>query len=701
MSITTKRAQKRTRILVGLFASLFIGSIILFILSQGGAATQMNATSFPSAPHIAQDGLDWQVTWGGANEDRGNSLTGDEAGHFYFAGVTDSYGEGGEDAFLAKFAANGTSLWNHTWGGVNNDGAQSVAINATGAIFLAGYTQSYAVNFNDMFVAIYDPSGDQVRNWTWGDVGDEVANASALDNEGNIYIAGRTNSSGAGRQDALLAKFAINGTLLWNRTWGGPLNDGATSVKVDGAGNVYLAGYIMKTEFGDFDGFLAKYDSSGISVWNRTWGGSDKERVKGLAMDDAGFIYMTGETGSYGVGLIDVFLAKYTASGLQIWNVTWGGMWDDQVESLAIDNTKNLYLAGWTKSYGGNGDAFIIKFASNGTLLGNVMWGGPQEDRAYCVAVNSSTCIILGGWTLSYGVGGRDAFLVKFSSIPPPTPSLNMLQWSFWTVIGSVFFMISAALVVENRARQAQAIAPDKDGRIPGSRTALANSILSIIVVEVGIGVWCFTGFDQYYLQNAHVPDLPVLAAMAFVFIGLTYEAFKSKTEWKMRKEMIPFVIASAIVAIWTTFNFNLMLGRYTGGPTFPFDAHFIQVYPIYTFFRGTFFFGFFPALYFLFKPSANAIVGATIYNLLCLIVVPIETAFGLWQAPYIEGYIMQVLGLVMFAFWYKHATSDERKFLNRFNSLKVVLIACAIATGVIATLLLSGIIQLTPGVLG
>lgn len=281
--------------------------------------------------------------------------------------------------------------------------------------------------------------------------------------------------------------------------------------------------------------------------------------------------------------------------------------------------------------------------------------------------------------------------------------SIQRFAWLVLAIIGSIFLFVALAIFIRTYIQQQQPSNPalKEEGEKRSLISLFLNPIFAIITIECSIAVLCFTGVDMYYVKNTHIPDPPVLVAMAFVIIGLFFELDKPMTEWKVRKVMVPFALLSIFFAIWSIFTFNIYTNRYPGGPQNPFDAHFYQVFPIYSIFIGTFFFGFFPAFYFLVKPSANAVVGATIYNLLCLIIVPIGTALGFWHYPYIEDYIMEVLGLVMFVYWYKKATLDERKFLNRFNSLIVVLIVCVIATGMLALLVFSGIFKIAPGTFG
>lgn len=214
----------------------------------------------------------------------------------------------------------------------------------------------------------------------------------------------------------------------------------------------------------------------------------------------------------------------------------------------------------------------------------------------------------------------------------------------------------------------------------------LISRVFAIVVLVFGTGVLLVTGIPM--------PDPPAVIGLVFVYIGLGLELWKPRTEWKLQKKMLPLAIISMMVAVWTIFTFNILVGRYPGGAENPFDALYYARVPLYTLFIGTFFFGFFIPLYFLFKPPANAIVGGTIYNLMCLIICPIATIMGYLNGVYLEDYIMEAIGVAMFIYWYIKTPKPGRKFLG-VNPLLFSL-AVAIIGG--AVLIVAAVIMLPPG---
>ena len=147
-------------------------------------------------------------------------------------------------------------------------------------------------------------------NRTWGGSEHDRGHDIAVDNSGNIFITGDTQSFGVGGYDLILLKYNSSGTLLWNITWGGSEHEGGNGLAIDDMGNAFITGSTGSFEEGQ-DVFLLKYDSSGNLLWNKTWGGSDEGYGYGISVDDSGNVFIIGETRSFGAGVYDVLLLKY------------------------------------------------------------------------------------------------------------------------------------------------------------------------------------------------------------------------------------------------------------------------------------------------------------------------------------------------------------------------------------------------------
>jgi len=188
-------------------------------------------------------------------------------------------------------------------------------------------------------------------------------------------------------------KYNSSGTELWNRTWGGSEGDGSRGVAVDSYDNIYITGFTKSFGAGERDMVLVKYNSSGTELWNRTWGGSWEDESNGVAVDSFDNIYIVGSSWSGGVGDLDIVLVKYNSSGTELWYRGCGNIFWDEGYGVAVDSSDNVYLVGTIEIYedhpvGLSNNMALVKYDSSGTEL----WCKTEAEYyvGYGVAVDSS-----------------------------------------------------------------------------------------------------------------------------------------------------------------------------------------------------------------------------------------------------------------------------------------------------------------------
>jgi uncharacterized delta-60 repeat protein len=162
---------------------------------------------------------------------------------------------------------------------------------------------------------------------------------------------------------------------------------------------------------------LLYIDSKGAFTWARTAGGDGADYARSLALTGDGGYIVAGYTDSFGAGSRDALLLKYTANGSLSWVRTAGGSSDDLAYSVMQTADGGYIVAGQTESYGaGNWDVFLLKYTSEGTLSWARTTGGSNYESGRSIAQTSDGGYIVAGVTSSYGAGGSDVFLLKFSS---------------------------------------------------------------------------------------------------------------------------------------------------------------------------------------------------------------------------------------------------------------------------------------------
>jgi hypothetical protein len=406
--------------------------------------------------------LDYSTYLGGSADDGASGIAVDSTGNVYVAGSAYSadfpvlHGvqngqAGGADAFITKLDAKGQSLVYSTYlGGGCANYASAISVDATGNVYVAGYTcsadfptvnpfQAVLGGLYDAFVAKLNPSGNALLYSTFlGGAGNDWAHALAVDSTGNAYVAGETPSGDfpvanpyqgaiAGGFDGFVAKLSPSGTSLVYSTYlGGTGYDAVRGMAVDSAGNVCIAGETTSADFpimnpyqgaiaGGSDAFVSKLSPSGNSLVYSTYlGGTGNDYAFATSMDGGGNLYVAGSTNSADFPIahayqatkaaaIDAFITKLDPTGASLAYSTYlGGISNDFALAMTVDAAGHAYIGGLTASWDfptanayqptnrGDADGFITKLDPTGaSLVYSTYLGGASNDQVLAIAVDS------------------------------------------------------------------------------------------------------------------------------------------------------------------------------------------------------------------------------------------------------------------------------------------------------------------------
>ena len=315
--------------------------------------------------------------FGGSGQDEGYSLAVDSSDNMYLVGDTRSSGAGNDDLFLAKYNSSGVIQWQRTLGTGASDESHGVAIDSSSNIYIGG-----RFNGNDLVLAKYNSSGTIQWQRVLTGAGAEQGGPLAIDSLDNVYIMGHTTTIGAGGFDLFLAKYNSSGVIQWQRTLGGVSNDewsndGEGGLAVDSNNDVYITGRTESTGAGGADCIIAKYNSSGVIQWQRTLGSAQHEDGYGLTTDASNNVYVVGKTSvTTGAGSFDMLVAKYNSSGVIQWQRAIGGTSSDRATSVLHNGSGVLYVVGYSSSIGTGNHTFIAKIPDDGTLTGTYSVNG-------------------------------------------------------------------------------------------------------------------------------------------------------------------------------------------------------------------------------------------------------------------------------------------------------------------------------------
>jgi uncharacterized protein (TIGR03437 family) len=362
---------------------------------------------------------------------------------------------------------------------------------ASGNAYVAGSTESTDFptlkpiqgssggGFEDVYVTKLDANGDLVYSTYLGGNGDDFAEGITLDAAGAFYVAGGTNSTnfptrnprqaafGGGDYDAYLTKINAAGSALVYSTYlGGPGVEIGSDVAVDSEGSAYLAGNTSSANFpatpgayrttgaGGTDAYLTKLNPDGSAiVYSTRLGGSGDDFAIAVAVDSAGSAYVGGATDSTNFPVMsiqatnaggqDVFVTKFSPTGASLVHSTYlGGSQDDFLNQIKVNQFGEAYVVGSTLSqnfpvvrtvqaaFGGDEDAFLAKLSASGSVLAySTFLGGSGEDIAIGLALDGVGAALLVGFTGSpnfptesplqaaFGGGAGDGFFARVDEV--------------------------------------------------------------------------------------------------------------------------------------------------------------------------------------------------------------------------------------------------------------------------------------------
>lgn len=338
-----------------------------------------------------------ETTWGGPGSEVTNGSAVAPDGSTYLAGFTTSFDEfGQENAFVVKFAADASLSWQRRWDGPEvfaNDQATDVAVASDGSVYVTGST--FGVG-GDALLLKFSADGSLVWQRRWGGSSFERGVAVAVGPDASIYVAGGTTSFGG----LFVLKFAPDGTLVWQRVWGPATGEG---VAVAPDGSIYVAGVGPRPDGSSgASTTLIKLDPAGNLVWQRAYSTTEIADARGgVTVAPDGSVYVAGAVQeTTGKVVVDALLVKFDLDGNLLWDRSWGGRSGDVSGAVAVTSDGTVLWAGETNSYGvGSDDGYLLHMSPDGKGLDGDTWGGMGIDHFEGVDVAANGTISLGATT--------------------------------------------------------------------------------------------------------------------------------------------------------------------------------------------------------------------------------------------------------------------------------------------------------------
>lgn len=389
---------------------------------------------------------DWIRQFGSPAWENASGVAVDEHDNIIFVGSTSgtlagaSYGN--RDAFVGKLDQHGNLMWLDQFGTAEADYVDALAIAGDGAIVVVGRTEGALASVHyggqDAFLSKFDADGNLLWSRQWGGVDEDGATDVAVDAAGNILVVGYTGFSwgtpGSPVVDGwnFIHKYTPSGTLLWATEFeqDHSLRGVATHVEVSPSGVIaVISGMPYFPTDASFENRLSIFDAGGVMRGTQVVNSTITDVVRGIAFDPTGNFILTGSTWG-DVSLLyedgrgsDVFVKKLAPSGVLLWEQVFGTRAIDRPAGVTVDSSGKIYVAASIRAANdADSDFFVQALSSSGEMGWGVQLGTSQLDSAAAIAVDSEGAILVAGTTQGAfdgsNQGEADTFVARL--VPEP-----------------------------------------------------------------------------------------------------------------------------------------------------------------------------------------------------------------------------------------------------------------------------------------
>jgi hypothetical protein len=354
--------------------------------------------------------ITFQASYGGTDHDFGHSGQQTSDGGYAFFGQTHSFGNGSQDMYLIKTDLLGNELWSKTYGGQDFEFGISMMQTSDNGYVLCG---SYSGLGNDSLAIIKtDNSGNVLWNKRFsGSIDRDVGQTILETTDGGFIAAGFTGPDFA--EDIYIVKVDIDGNEEWNQVYPTAGREYAVSIVQNLDGSYVLFGETSTVGNGGADMYLLKITSTGIPIWNKTYGTSMDEKGRSVRKtSDGGYILIGQEYFQGG----NIYVVKTDAAGNELWSNYYGDIGWDLGHDIRQTPDGGYIIAGRIENTtNGNHEMYCAKLDALGALTWeNTYPQGIISDAVSVGLTNDGGYILVGSTTYSVGSDfDNDLYAVK------------------------------------------------------------------------------------------------------------------------------------------------------------------------------------------------------------------------------------------------------------------------------------------------
>ncbi len=326
---------------------------------------------------------------------------------FVAVGSTGGGGQGNSDILLVRTDVDGNLKWQKSVGFPQVEQGYSVQNDSDSGFVIAGYTNSFGLGGYDVLLVKTDTAGNVSWSKSYGGADWDLGYKVMRDASGGFTIAGQSFSGGSGNGDGYLVHTDEDGTLLWEKRFGGTEEDGFFNFRQTQDGGYVLCGHSKSFNSGGVkELYVVRLDNTGSLIWEKTVG----DTLEGYATDieenyDGGFVAVGAGKASPDSTHDDVIVVRLAANGMlkrrEIQG--WKAGETDKLNSICKMPGDKFFAVGET-SYNGTFDVWLTSIDSSGALMGNAKtWGdddpsrsGTKDQGNFVMATNDNRFLVVG-----------------------------------------------------------------------------------------------------------------------------------------------------------------------------------------------------------------------------------------------------------------------------------------------------------------
>jgi predicted secreted protein len=305
----------------------------------------------------------WSRIYGGEDYDHIQYLLPLSDGGFLIAIRTYSFGNGQADIWLVKIDKDGNEVFSKTIGDVVSEWSNQIIETPDSGFVLAAFTNSFGNGGNEAWLIKTNSEGDTIWTKTYGGSMDDVASGVCPTFDNGFLFVGRTSSFGAGGNDVWIIKTDENGDSIWTKVYGGIDFDVATRI-LPAEDNTYLIlGETQSFGNGMTDFWIIKIDEDGNKIWDKTYGSSANERPFAFIQVSSTEYLMAGSRYSDPPIFDQGIIIKIDNNGEIVWSDSVGGSFDDWIIDMNQTNDGGYIIGGSTcENDTAYSDLWLVKF---------------------------------------------------------------------------------------------------------------------------------------------------------------------------------------------------------------------------------------------------------------------------------------------------------------------------------------------------